>query len=203
MSTGQRRDWRDVLRDGSDLALLGIVATLAAVPLVTAPAAVATASAALHDWLTDGSWPTARRTLRRFVRAVPAGIPVALLTLAAAGLLALDLAALARGAVPGGPPALLLTVVVTVALAGYAGLVVVAVGRTGGRGWRAAARTAAAESLARPARWAGVSGVCAVAALLALLVTPVAVPILAGYVLAACHAVARRPVRAEVTLEQP
>ncbi|MEV6812426.1 hypothetical protein [Micromonospora sp. NPDC051296] len=196
----QRRDWRDTVRDGADLALLGILTVLAAVPVLTAGAAVGTASAAVHDWLNTGSWPTARRTLSRFGRGLLPGLPATLLGLAAIGLLAVDLAALADGRVPGGAAALSLTTAVAAALLGYAASVVVEVGRAGGTRWRAAAVRGARACLDHPAHWAALAGTATVAALLGVLVTPVAVPILAGYALAAVHAVARhRPVtRAEL-----
>ncbi|MGC4790862.1 hypothetical protein ACLQ22_23910 [Micromonospora sp. DT178] len=193
-----RRDWRDVLTDATDLAVLGIVLTLAALPVVTAAAAVAAASAAVHDRYTVGSWPSARENLTRYGRALLPGVGVSVLTVAAFGLLAVNVAALAGGRVPGGAPLLLVTVVVAAALAGYAALVVVEVGRRGGRGWREAAGVAADACRARPGTWAAAGGVGAVAALLAVLVIPVALPILAGYVVAALHAVARRAVPAPV-----
>ncbi|KAB1161215.1 hypothetical protein ACLQ20_28725 [Micromonospora sp. DT46] len=193
-----RRDWRDVLTDATDLAVLGIVLTLAALPVLTAAAAVAAASAAVHDRYTVGSWPSARENLTRYGRALLPGAGVSVLTLAAFGLLAVNVAALAGGRVPGGAPLLLVTVVLAAALAGYAALVVVEVGRRGGRGWREAAGAAAGACRARPGTWAAAGGVSAVAALLAVLVIPVAVPILAGYVVAALHAVARRTVPAPV-----
>ncbi|MCI4065759.1 hypothetical protein MRQ36_25650 [Micromonospora sp. R77] len=88
---------------------------------------------------------------------------------------------------------------VTAVILGYAGLVVVQVGRTGGRGWRDAARTATRTGTRRPGTWAAASGVCCLAGLLAVLVTPLAVPILAGYALAALHAVhPRTPASAAV-----
>ncbi|MCG5455527.1 hypothetical protein PSH03_000403 [Micromonospora sp. PSH03] len=192
---GGRRDWRDVARDAADLALLGILLTLAAVPLLTAAAAAGTASAAVHDWTRTGSWPSARTTVRRFGRAVLPGVPVSLLALAGGALLAADLAALATGRVPGGPAALLVTALIAAGLAGYAGLVVVEVGGNGGGRWRASARSAARACLDAPTRWAALTGVVALAGLLTVLVTPVAVPILAGYTVAALHAVTvRRPV---------
>ncbi|MGI5520619.1 hypothetical protein ACQEUX_06655 [Micromonospora sp. CA-259024] len=201
---GGRRDWRDVARDAADLALLGILLTLAAVPLLTAGAAAGTASAAVHDWTRTGSWPSARATLRRFARSVLPGVPVSLLALVVAGLLAADLAALATGRVPGGPPALLVTALVAAGLAGYAGLVVVEVGGNGGGRWRAAARSAARACLDAPIRWLALTGVTALAGLLAVLVTPVAVPILAGYTVAALHAVARRrPAPADLAVRRP
>ncbi|WP_320064166.1 hypothetical protein [Micromonospora sp. RTGN7] len=187
-----RRDWRDVVADAADLALVGFLLVAGALPVLTAGAALAAASAAVHDRVTNGGWPDLRTTLRRYVRALPAGVPVTLTGLAGAVLLGADLAALATGRVPGGAPALLVTGVVAAALAGYAGLVVVEVGRAGGRGWRAAARAAARACLARPVGWAAASGVCCLVGVLTALVIPVALPILAGYALAALHAVARR-----------
>ncbi|MEU8211618.1 hypothetical protein AB0B85_20755, partial [Micromonospora sp. NPDC049044] len=122
-----RRDWRDVTRDAADLALLGILLTLAAAPLLTAAAAAGTASAAVHYWTRTGGWPSARAILRRFVRSVLPGVPVSLLALAVAGLLAADLAALATGRVPGGPPALLVTALVVIAVGGLLTVVVIGI----------------------------------------------------------------------------
>ncbi|MCZ7429035.1 hypothetical protein O7607_25110 [Micromonospora sp. WMMA1949] len=192
-----RGDWRDTAREATDLALLGFVVALAALPVLTLAPALATAGAALHDRSVTGAWPDARTSLARFGRALPAGLAVSAVALAAAALLAADLVALTTGRVPGGGPALALTAVVVAAVLGYAGLVTVAVGRTGGRGWRAAARRVARSCPERPGVWAAASGVCALAVLLGMLVTPVAVPILGGYALAALHALdARRPVPA-------
>ncbi|WP_435589088.1 hypothetical protein [Micromonospora chalcea] len=192
-----RADWRDTLREATDLALLGFAVALAALPVLTLAPALATASAALHDRSVTGSWPDARTGLARFGRALPAGLAVSAVALAAVALLAADLVALATGRVPGGEPALALTAVVVAVLLGYAGLVTVAVGRSGGRGWRTAARDVARTCPQRPGVWAAASGICALAVLLGVLVTPVAVPILGGYALAALHALdARRPVPA-------
>ncbi|GIJ20373.1 hypothetical protein [Micromonospora lutea] len=196
----RRRDWRDTVSDAADLALLGILTVLAAAPVLTAGAAVGTASAAVHDWLTTGSWPPARRTLSRFGRALLPGVPAVLIGLAAAGLLVADLAALATGRVPGGTVALVLTIVVVTALLGYAAAIVVEVGRTGGTGWRSAVIRAARGCLDHPANCAALAGTSTVAVLVGALVTPVAVPILAGYALAALHAVARRRPVARVEL---
>ncbi|MCK1833647.1 hypothetical protein MTQ07_19725 [Micromonospora sp. R42003] len=192
-----RGDWRDTLREATDLALLGFAVALAALPVLTLAPALATASAALHDRSVTGSWPDARTSLARFGRALPAGLAVSAVALAAVALLAADLLALATGRVPGGGPALALTAVVVAVLLGYAGLVTVAVGRSGGRGWRTAAREVARTCPQRPGVRAAASGICALAVLLGVLVTPVAVPILGGYALAALHALdARRPVPA-------
>ncbi|AEB45897.1 MULTISPECIES: hypothetical protein [Micromonospora] len=187
-----RRDWRDTVRDGADLALLGILTVLASAPVLTAGAAIGTASAAVHDWLATGSWPTARQIISRFGRGLLPGVPATLLGLAAVGLLATNLTALATGRVPGGGVGLVATVVVAAALLGYAAAIVVEVGRTGGTGWAAAVPRAARTCLDHPATCAALAGTSLVAVLLGVLVTPVAVPILAGYALAAVHAVARR-----------
>ncbi|WP_431876428.1 hypothetical protein [Micromonospora marina] len=196
-SAPARAGWRDTLREATDLALLGFAVALAALPVLTFAPAVAAASAALHDRSITGAWPDPRTSLRRFGRALPAGAAVSAVVLAAAALLAADVLALATGRVPGGGPALALTTVVVAVLLGYAGLVAVAVGRTGGRGWRAAARHVARTCPERPGVWAAASGVCSLAVLLGVLVTPVAVPILGGYALAALHALdARRPITA-------
>ncbi|MEV0003619.1 hypothetical protein AB0H28_15205 [Micromonospora sp. NPDC050980] len=199
-----RRDWRDTVAEAADLALLGLVVAVAALPLLTLAPAVATAAAALHDRSVTGSWPPPRTSLARFGRALPAGAAVSAVALAAVALLAADLLALATGRVPGGGPALAVTAVAVAALLGYAGLVAVAVGRTGGRGWRAAARHTARTCARHPGAWVAAAGTCGVAALLAVLVTPVAVPILGGYALAAVHAVdARRRARAAGPAEVP
>ncbi|MGC5028760.1 hypothetical protein [Micromonospora sp. DT229] len=186
------RDWRDTVRDGADLALVGILTVLASAPVLTAGAAVGTASAAVHDWLATGSWPTARRTLSRFGRGLLPGLPATLLGLGGLGLLATNLVVLATGRVPGGPVGMALTTLVAAVLLGYLAAIVVEVGRTGGTGWTSAASRAARVCLDHPATCAGLAGTSLVAVLLGVLVTPVAVPILAGYALAAVHAVARR-----------
>ncbi|WBB76228.1 hypothetical protein O7602_12175 [Micromonospora sp. WMMD1128] len=184
-----RRDWRDTLAEATDLALLGFAVALAALPVLTLAPAIATASAALHDRAVTGSWPAARTTLIRFGRALPAGLAASAVALTVAVALGADLLALATGRAPGGGPALAVTAVVAAALLGYAGLVAVAIGRTGGRGWRAAARHVARTCPQRPGAWAAAAGTCGLAVLLAALVTPVAVPILGGYTLAALHAI--------------
>src|SRR4051812_50026813 len=75
MPTARRRDWRDAARDATDLALLGIAVSIAALPLLTAPAAVAAGSAAVHDRLATGDWPAPGRTLRRVGPGGRAGLP--------------------------------------------------------------------------------------------------------------------------------
>ena len=187
----RRADWRDTLRDAADLAFVGILVIVASLPVVTAGAAVATASAAIHDRYTDGRWPELATTARRYARAILPGVPVTLIALVAAVLLGLDLWVTRTGAVPGGAVVFVVTLLVAIALAGVAGIAVVEVGRTGASGWLPAARRAWAMASSHPLRALAVGGVIGVAVLLSAMV-PITAPILAGYVILALHAVARR-----------
>jgi hypothetical protein len=186
--TGPRQPWRDTVRVAADLALLGIVVTAAALPVLTAGAAVATGSAALHHFLVHDRWPAARTSWRVFRRGLLPGVGALTCAGGFAALLTLNLLALNRGIVPGGRPLAGLTVVLIAAAAGWAGLVVVRIGVLGGRGWRVAARTATT-----PAALLAAMGVVTLSVFLAVLVHPVLTPVLAGYTLFALHAVARAP----------
>jgi hypothetical protein len=180
------RDWRDTLRAAADLALLGILLTIACLPVVTAGAAVATASTAVRHFAVDDGWPRAVDIGRTFIRALIPGLVATAVALGAGALIALDLAALRSGAVPGGRPLLALTAVLAAAGAGFAGLIVVA---AGSHGWRRAVRDAAVLAAGRPATLVAATGVLAIAAVLAALLHPVVAPILVGYALYALHAV--------------
>lgn len=190
-----RRDWRDTLRNASDLALVGILAAIGSLGVVTAGGAVATASAAVHDWIETDSWPGLRPTLRRFARALLPGAAATLALLATTALLAVNLLALHRGVVPGGSPLVVLTVVLAVACAGLAGLTLVEVGRRDGRDWLAAARAAALTARAHPGLLIATAGVAALVAVLGVMILPAVIPILGGYALLALHAVVRRAER--------
>jgi hypothetical protein len=178
-------DWRDSLRLAADLALLGIVVTLLSLPLITAGAAVATGSHAIHHVTTRGRWPSFADCWEAFrARLVPglvAGPAVAVATV----LIALDVAGLRRGAVPGGGPALVAVLTAAALTAGYAGLVAVLAGARS----RGAAREALTLALSRPPAAVSAAAVLAVAALLAMLVHPALVPVLVGYALFALHTV--------------
>jgi hypothetical protein len=187
-----KTSWYDTLRNASDLALLGILTAIGSLPVVTAGAAVATASAAVHDWSADERWPPVRVTLRRFVRALLPGVVPALVAIAGSVLLVLNLAAITRGIVPGGVALAVPTFLLLVAAVGLAGLTVVEVGRRGAAGWWAAARAALRTGQARPGAVLAGAGVVALVAALGMMVIPVLVPILAGYAIFALHAVARR-----------
>lgn len=176
--------WRDSVRSAADLALLGFLVTGAALPLVTAGAAVATGSAAIRHHLDHDGWPPARTSLRTFRRALLPGLAASAAVLLLAALVAVDVRALRAGAVPGGP---VVTVAVLVAAGlggGFAGLLAVAApGRK---------PLAAALRLARPALLAAATGVVALTVVLAVLVHPVLIPPLIGYGLFALHVLTRR-----------
>ncbi|GAA4456753.1 hypothetical protein [Phytohabitans houttuyneae] len=184
--------WLDTVRNASDLALLGILVTVGSLGVVTAGAAVAAASAAVHDWSADERWPGVRVTLGRFARGLVPGMLPALVAAIGGGLLVLNLAAITRGVVPGGVAVAVPTLLILVAAAGLAGLTVVEVGRTGGVGWRAAAKAALADGQRRPAAVLACAGVVALVAALGMMIIPVLVPVLGGYAILAMHAVARR-----------
>ncbi|WP_326562225.1 DUF624 domain-containing protein [Micromonospora sp. NBC_01796] len=191
-SVARRPDWRDTLRNASDLALVGILTTVAALPVLTAGAAVATASAAVHHWSENESWPGFRTVVRGFVRAL---LPGALATLIAAGVAALftvNLLALGRGVVPGGPALIVVTVLLAGAVTGFAGLTVVQLGRQDAQGWREAVRQAGRTAVTRPVVPIALTGVLGLVAVLCGLILPLITPILAGYTLLALHATVRR-----------
>jgi hypothetical protein len=183
-----RRDWRETVRLATDLALLGFMVTLAALPLVTAGAAVAAASAAVHHHLEHDRWPTARACWSVFRRAFVPGLLAGLAVATAALLLVVDVLAVRSGTVPGGTPLLALTVLLGAAAASYGALVIVAIGTEPERGRRAVAACVAGRGRAA----AGAGGVVLLTTLLALLVHPMLVPVLAGYALFALHVVTRR-----------
>jgi uncharacterized membrane protein YesL len=182
------KDWVNSLRLAADLALLGILVTLLSLPLLTAGAAVATGSAAIHHLVTEGRWPSLADLWRTFRRRLIPGLMAGPAVLAGSALLALDVAALRRGAVPGGTAALTVVLAVAVLAAGYAALVAVRSGIAGA----GACRSALALATAHPAAAVAAASVLAVAGLLAVLIHPALVPVLAGYALFALHVVARR-----------
>ncbi|NUT20395.1 MAG: hypothetical protein HOV77_14510, partial [Hamadaea sp.] len=181
-----RPAWQDTVSDAADLALLGIVALVASLPVVTAGAAVSAASRAVHDRQALGSLPSWRTTLGRFVRGLVPGIGATAVTLAVVALIIIDVRGLARGVVPGGGPTLALTLTVIGLIIGYAGLTVVAVGT--GVGWRAAVRSAAVLAWRRPGTLVAAAGVGVIAILLAIAI-PVTLPLVLGGWLHALHAV--------------
>ncbi|MDP9798181.1 hypothetical protein J2S43_006693 [Catenuloplanes nepalensis] len=190
-----QRDWRDTLRAASDLALTGIVMTIAALPIVTAGAAVGAASTAVAKYTDQERFPGVRDTARDFARGILPGIPPLLIAIAAGVLIRLNIHALDVGLVPGGRPLIWATLLLALAGAGFAAMVVVEFGRSGA-GWRAAVRDAARLVVARPGLLAGSAGIMAFTIGLGYLIQAILVPILAGYALLALHVIRRRPGRA-------
>jgi hypothetical protein len=186
-----RPGFTETLRDAADLALLGIAATIASIPVLTAGAAIAAASAAVHERCAGGDLPRLSTSTRRFARGILPGLGATLVLVVLAFLLAADIRAVAAGSVPGGPPLLVATVVAAGAVLGFAGLTVVEVGRRGGRGWLPGVRGAVRAGLRRPALLAATAGVGTVGALIAIFV-PVTAPLALGYLLFALHVVAAR-----------
>jgi hypothetical protein len=186
-----RTDWRDGLSTAADLALVGIAVTVAALPVVTAGAAVRTGSLAAHSVLAGERVPAPAELWRVFRRALLPGAAATAVVLAVAGLLVVDLVALTSRRVPGGSVAIALTGCVAAGLAALAALTVVRLGRDAGTGWIAAARWATGEALRRPGIAAATVGVLALAVVLAWLV-PATAPLVLGVALYALHVVARR-----------
>ncbi|GID29481.1 hypothetical protein [Paractinoplanes brasiliensis] len=193
-------DWRDSLRPAADLALLGILVTLACLPVLTAGAAVGTGSAAVHKLLTFGRWPTAAECWTSFRTRLLPGWWAGPVVLVLAWLLAVDAAAVNREAVPGGRPLVVALLVLASAGAGFLAMVAGMSGFSNPdpvRGSRASAeprplRQARALVAARPGALLATTGVVLLVALLALLLHPALVPVLAGYALFAVHAVLHR-----------
>ncbi|WFE26358.1 hypothetical protein O7623_23935 [Solwaraspora sp. WMMD791] len=186
-----RADWRDTLRAATDLALLGIVTALASAAVLTAGAAVATASTAIHRWTVDGHWPSLRELAGGFWRALLPGAAATAVAAVAIGVLGGNAVLISAGVVPGGTVMLVGTLVLAALVAGFAGLVVVEVGRAGA-GWRAAVRRTWRLVEQRPLAILAAAGVVSLAALLSALTIPVLAPILLGYTLHGLHAVLRR-----------
>jgi hypothetical protein len=179
--------WGDRLRSAADLALLGVVLTLASLPVVTAGAAFTTGSFAMNHFVDHDTWPASRAVLAEFRRRLRPGLVAGPAVLAAAGLIALDLRALHRGVVPGGVPMIAVLLLAAAAGVGYLGLVVVRAGRpvpVVGR--------PASVAVRNPVAVAAATGVVGFTAVLGLLVHPVLLPALVGYALFALHVVARR-----------
>ncbi|MEU4557895.1 hypothetical protein AB0F72_05880 [Actinoplanes sp. NPDC023936] len=178
-----RPDWRERLALGTDLALIGVVTTVFALPVLTAPAALAAGSSAIRHRYTEGGLPRTAPLLRQFRHGLLRGVPVVLATAA----LLLDLIAVGRGWVPGGPPLLTATALAVAWLGGLAGLTLVALGRDPALPWRHAARSA----WNRPRATAAIAATGALAFFLALTI-PATIPLLVGFQLFAAHILSDR-----------
>lgn len=191
-----RLGWQEHLRDAADLAALGFVLVLAALPVVTAGSALATGSHAVRHRCDRGKYPPFADLLRTFARGILPGLAATLAVAAAGGLLALDISAARSGAIPGGGATVPVIVVVGLLGTGYLGLVIIHIGLQGGAGWRRAARAAIRTTATAGARQgltlvASCAGVIAITTLLASFI-PATVPLLVAFGLFALHVIHRK-----------
>lgn len=184
-------DWREGLSVATDLALIGIGVTVASAPVLTAGAAVRAGSTAVRHVVDGERVPSFVDLWAVFRRALAPGAVASVVVLAAAGLLAVDLAVVSDGRVPGGTLVLIATAVVAAALVAVAALTAVHLGRDCEDTWRAAAKWAFAAARRAPVAALATTGVCALATVIAALV-PITAPLLVGFVLYALHVVALR-----------
>jgi hypothetical protein len=191
MAAGAERDWRVTLRRASDLALVGVAATVVSLSLVAAGAAAVTASVAVHRLCDEDDLPSAGVLWRVLVRALVPGALVSAVAAGVAALLAVNASAIAAGAVPGGTLGLVVTGVAAALLLGFAILAVAELGARGGRGWRVALAATIALTRAAPAAVPAAAGAAGAIAALAWLLPPGA-PVLPGFLLFAAHALRRR-----------
>lgn len=186
-----RPDWREALSVAADLALIGIAVTLACTPVLTAGAALRAGSVAVRHVVDGERVPSFVDLWRVFRRALLPGAAASVVVLAVAGLLAVDLALLSRGRVPGGTILLVATGVVAAALTALAALTTVRLGRASEDTWRAAAKWAFAAARRAPVAAVATAGVCGLSMAIAALV-PITAPLLVGFALFALHVVALR-----------
>jgi hypothetical protein len=182
------RGWKEQLRRVGELALLGIVAVLASLPVLTVGAVVATLSTAVGHWADHDDLPSWRAMGAEFVRRLLPGVPVSVAGGLAVLVVSQQVAWLRDGVVPGGGAAL---AAFAVAVAGLSAVVLLAVPRLAGGTWRAALAAAWTDLLRAPAAAVAALGVTAVAVLLAVLL-PGVVLVLPALLVLALHAVHRR-----------
>lgn len=187
-------DWREALSVAADLALIGIAVTVASAPVLTAGAAVRTGSVAVRHVVDGERVPSIVELWRVFRRALAPGAVACVVVLAAAGLLAVDIALLSSGRVPGGTVVLVVTIVAAGALVALAALTVVHLGREPEDTWRAATKWAFAAARRAPLAAVATAGAIALATAIAALV-PVTAPLLVGFALYAMHVVTVRMAR--------
>ncbi|XVU22490.1 hypothetical protein ACQPZJ_35195 [Actinoplanes sp. CA-054009] len=168
----------DSWRLAGDLALLGLVVSLASLPLFTLGAAFLVGGATIRHHIVYGRWLTLAESWALFRARFVSGLLAGPALLAVGWLIAVDVAALSRGTVPGGRPAIVAVLVVASGLVGFAALVA-ALGSY---------RRARAAVAARPAVLAPLAGIVVLVAVLGMLVHPVLVPVLVGFALFAVQA---------------
>ena len=182
------RGWKEQLRRIAELCLLGIVAVLASLPVVTIGAVVASLSTAVGHWADHDDLPSWSTMGTEFVRRLLPGVPVSAVGVLAALVVAQQVAWLRDGVVPGGGVALAAFGVATACLLA---VVLLAVPRLAGGTWRAALAEGRTDLLRAPAAGVAALAVTGIAVLLALLL-PGVVLVLPALLVLALHAVHRR-----------
>lgn len=182
--------WQDTARTAADLAVVGFLVVLAALPVVTAGAAVLTGSRAVRHFLERDAWPSPAQNWQVFRRSFRPGLIGFAAVAVAAGLIAMDLAAVSAGRVPGGPAMTGTLVLLAFGLAGLTGLAVAE---------PAGPKELLRLALARPVLLLALAGVVVLSAALILLIHPALTPVLLGFTLFALNVVATRPVKAELS----
>jgi hypothetical protein len=183
------RGWKEQLRRVGELALLGIVAVLASLPVITVGAVIATLSTAVGHWADHDDLPSWRAIGAEFGRRLLPGVPVSVVGVLAALVVSQQVAWLRDGVVPGGTTGL---AAFGVAVAGLSAVVLLAVPRLAGDGtWRAALAAGWTDLLRAPAAGLAALAVTGIAVLLAVLL-PGVVLVLPALLVLALHAVHRR-----------
>ena len=188
------KGWKEQLRRVGELCLLGIVAVLVSLPMVTVGAVVATLSTAVGHWADHDDLQSWRAMGAEFGRRLLPGVPVSTVGVLAALLVAQQVDWLRSGTVPGGG---LVTAVFLVAIACLLAVVLLAVPRLAGGTWRAALAGGWTDLLCAPAAGLAALAVTGIAALLALLL-PGVVLVLPALLVLALHAVHRRLVPSRI-----
>jgi hypothetical protein len=186
------RGWKEQLRRVGELALLGIVAVLVSLPVITVGAVVATLSTAVGHWADHDDLPSWRVIGAEFVRRLLPGVPVSVAGALAVLVVSQQVTWLRDGVVPGGGVAL---AVFGVAIACLSAVVLLAVPRLAAHGtWRAALSGGWTDVLRVPAAGLAALAVTGIAVLLAVLLPGVAL-VLPALLMLALHAIHRRLVR--------
>ncbi|MEJ3659039.1 hypothetical protein WEH80_39390 [Actinomycetes bacterium KLBMP 9759] len=186
--TGSGRGWKEQVRRVSELALLGVVASALALPVLTVGAVVATLSGAVAHWVEHDELPSWRVLGAELRRRLLPGVVVSAAGLLAVLVVAAQLRWLGSGAVPGGGVG---GAAVLAAVAALLGVVLLAIPRlAGGRTWRGALADGWVDARRVPVAAAAAVGAAVIAALLGVLLGAVAF-VLPAFLVVALHAVHR------------
>jgi hypothetical protein len=190
--TGSGRGWKEQLRRVSELCLLGIVAAVLCLPLLTVGAVVAVLSSTVGHWIDHDDLPPWRDMGAELVRRLLPGAAVSVVGVLAALVVVRQVRWLAGGAVPGGSPVLVALLAATGCLLAVVLLAVPLL--AGGGSWRGALAGGWAALLRAPGAGAAALGVMLIAAVLAVLL-PGAALLLPALLVLALHALRRALVR--------